>query len=76
MKMACERKSGISTQASVQVGTDAGKRADRCRVPDIHVDVINAPLAGALDDDVEQGPLASRKSALSPCDNRQALAGE
>ena len=33
-----------------------------CRVPDIHVDVINAPLAGALDDDVAREPLAFTKA--------------
>jgi|ERR1700758_4721036 hypothetical protein len=58
-------RKGFRTQASVKVGTDAGKRADKCHVPDIHVNAINAPLAGAPDDDVERGPLPSRKSVMS-----------
>jgi hypothetical protein len=50
-----------------------------CHSEEDHVDVT---LTGALDDDIERGPLASRKSAtlavtsLTSCDNQHASIGE
>jgi hypothetical protein len=39
---------GLRTEASVIVGTSSVNAVLSCRVPDIHVDVINAPLTDRL----------------------------